>query len=107
MQPLEQALAEGLATLGLNLTEAQQSQHLAYLELLAKWNRVYNLTAVRDPQEMLTHHLLDSLAALPAGAADRLEATRPCRAARRARCRQWGRPAREWPGRFRASPTGT
>ena len=41
------------------------SQLLDYLELLQKWNRVYNLTAVRDPQEMLTHHLLDSLSAVP------------------------------------------
>jgi 16S rRNA (guanine527-N7)-methyltransferase len=39
---------------------------MAFLDLLQKWNKVYNLTAVRDPQEMLTHHLLDSLAAVPA-----------------------------------------
>jgi 16S rRNA (guanine527-N7)-methyltransferase len=43
----------------------QRGQLLDYLELIRKWNRVYNLTAVRDPQEMLTHHLLDSLAAIP------------------------------------------
>jgi 16S rRNA (guanine527-N7)-methyltransferase len=50
--------------LGLTLTVSQIDQLLAYLALLQKWNRVYNLTAVRDPGEMLTHHLLDSLAAV-------------------------------------------
>ena len=44
---------------------AQVDVLLAYLGLLQKWNKVYNLTAVRDPAEMLTHHLLDSLAVLP------------------------------------------
>jgi len=48
--------------LGLHLTEEQATQLLAYLDLLAKWNKVYNLTAVRDPQEMLVQHLFDSLA---------------------------------------------
>jgi hypothetical protein len=43
----------------------QLAQLLEFLALLQKWNKVYNLTAVRDPQEMLTHHLLDSLAAVP------------------------------------------
>lgn len=61
---LEQALADGLADLGLAFSPVQRSQLLAYLGLMGKWNRVYNLTAVRDPAEMLTHHLLDSLAAL-------------------------------------------
>ncbi len=59
---LERGLREGLADLGLVLAGAQVSQLLAYQALIAKWNQVYNLTAVRDPQEMLTHHLLDSLA---------------------------------------------
>ena len=59
---LERGLREGLADLGLVLADAQVSQLLAYQALIAKWNQVYNLTAVRDPQEMLTHHLLDSLA---------------------------------------------
>jgi 16S rRNA (guanine527-N7)-methyltransferase len=59
---LEHGLREGLADLGLVLADAQVSQLLAYQALIAKWNQVYNLTAVRDPQEMLTHHLLDSLA---------------------------------------------
>jgi 16S rRNA (guanine527-N7)-methyltransferase len=62
---LKPALEAGLRELGLELSEAQVDQLLAYQELIAKWNKVYNLTAVRDPQEMLTHHLLDSLAAIP------------------------------------------
>ncbi|MBT9554278.1 MAG: 16S rRNA (guanine(527)-N(7))-methyltransferase RsmG [Hydrogenophaga sp.] len=62
---LKQALEAGLLELGLDLSAAQVDQLLAYQDLIAKWNKVYNLTAVRDPQEMLTHHLLDSLAAIP------------------------------------------
>ncbi len=58
-------LVQGLSALGLAFSAHQQSQLLAYLDLLQKWNRVYNLTAVRDPQDMLTHHLLDCLAVLP------------------------------------------
>ena len=58
----EEALREGLEDLNLLLTDAQVTQLLDYQELLQKWNRVYNLTAVRDPKDMLTHHLLDSLA---------------------------------------------
>ena len=57
-------LKAGAAELGLNLSEAQFEQLLGYLALIQKWNKVYNLTAVRDPQEMLTHHLLDSLTAV-------------------------------------------
>ena len=64
MRALQAELEEGLKQLQLELTDAQLGQLLDYLELLQKWNRVYNLTAVRDPQEMLTHHLLDSLAAV-------------------------------------------
>jgi 16S rRNA (guanine527-N7)-methyltransferase len=60
--PLEAGLRAGVASLGLELTEAQIQTLLAYQDWVAKWNRVYNLTALRDPQEMLTHHLLDSLA---------------------------------------------
>ena len=60
--PESQALAVGLDALGLTLDASQQSALLAYLALIAKWNKVYNLTAVRDPAEMLTMHLLDSLA---------------------------------------------
>ncbi len=62
---LRPALEAGLHELGLNLSAAQVDQLLAYQDLIAKWNKVYNLTAVRDPKEMLTHHLLDSLAAIP------------------------------------------
>jgi len=58
------ALKSGAATLGLALSERQFDQLLGYLALIQKWNKVYNLTAVRDPQEMLTHHLLDSLSAV-------------------------------------------
>lgn len=60
--PLAPGLRAGVQALGLDLTEAQEQSLLDYLAWVAKWNRVYNLTAVRDPQEMLTHHLLDSLA---------------------------------------------
>ena len=63
-RPLESNLRAGAQALGLALTEVQQTQLLDYLELIQKWTKVYNLTAVRDPQEMLTHHLLDSLAVL-------------------------------------------
>ena len=62
MHPLQHDLQKGLADLGLDLDETRQSQLLAYLDLIAKWTQVYNLTAVRDAKEMLTHHLLDSLA---------------------------------------------
>lgn len=62
MHPLQNDLQKGLSGLGLDLDETRQSQLLAYLDLIAKWTRVYNLTAVRDAHEMLTHHLLDSLA---------------------------------------------
>jgi 16S rRNA (guanine527-N7)-methyltransferase len=57
-------LKAGAAELGLDLSAVQFEQLMAYLALIQKWNKVYNLTAVRDPQEMLTHHLLDSLTAI-------------------------------------------
>lgn len=59
---LSQSLRSGLAQLGLHITHQQEQQLLDYLALIQKWNQVYNLTALRQPQEMLTHHLLDSLA---------------------------------------------
>jgi len=62
--PLHAGLRAGLADLGLHLADAQVGQLLAYVDWLAKWNKVYNLTALRDPADMLTHHLLDSLAAV-------------------------------------------
>ncbi|WP_296750374.1 16S rRNA (guanine(527)-N(7))-methyltransferase RsmG [Thiobacillus sp.] len=58
-------LAAGIAALGLALPAGAQARLLAYLALLDKWNRVYNLTAVRDAGRMVSHHLLDSLAAVP------------------------------------------
>lgn len=57
-------LRAGLCALQLELTDLQIGQLLDYQELIGKWTRVYNLTAVRDPAEMMTHHLLDSLAAI-------------------------------------------
>jgi 16S rRNA (guanine527-N7)-methyltransferase len=59
-------LADGIMALGLELDDKQHTQLLDYLALLFKWNSVYNLTSVRDPLQMVTHHLLDSLAAVPA-----------------------------------------
>ncbi len=62
---VKQQLAEGIAALGLALPAGAETKLLAYLALLDKWNRVYNLTAVRDAERMVSHHLLDSLAAAP------------------------------------------
>lgn len=64
MTPAEE-LRGALAAMGLDLPEARQAQLLAFIALLQKWNRTYNLTAIRDEREMLTHHLLDSLSLLP------------------------------------------
>ena len=64
MRSGEQDLRAGLKALQLDLGEQQVGQLLDYLDLIAKWTKVYNLTAVRDPAEMMTHHLLDSLAAI-------------------------------------------
>ncbi|KQT12287.1 16S rRNA (guanine(527)-N(7))-methyltransferase RsmG [Ramlibacter sp. Leaf400] len=61
---LETRLGAGLQALGLDLAEPQRDALLRYLGLLGKWNQVYNLTAVRDPGEMLVQHLLDSLAVI-------------------------------------------
>ncbi len=61
----QRALEQGLETLGIECPLEVQGRLLDYVRLLAKWNRVYNLTAVRAPQEMVTRHLLDSLAVLP------------------------------------------
>ena len=59
-----QLVGTALPTLGLALTDAQIDKLLAYLDLISKWTRVYNLTAVRDAGDMVTHHLLDCLAAM-------------------------------------------
>lgn len=58
-------LAAGIAALDVEVPAAAQQRMLDYLGLVAKWNKTYNLTAVREPARMLTHHLLDSLAVLP------------------------------------------
>ena len=62
---LEKELAQGITELGLDLPPAAQQSLLHYLALMKKWNKVYNLTAIRDPEQMITHHLLDSLAVAP------------------------------------------
>ena len=61
----KQKLQEGLTALGLTLTTAQQLLLLEYVALLKKWNGTYNLTALRDEQTMISHHILDSLTLLP------------------------------------------
>lgn len=68
---LTQTLADGARRLQLALTDAQLGILIDYLALLSKWNAIYNLTAVRDPAQMVTQHLLDSLAAVPAFAGAR------------------------------------
>jgi 16S rRNA (guanine527-N7)-methyltransferase len=62
---LEHQLAEGLAAMGLSLPSEAQARLTAYVRLIEKWNRVHNLTAVRDPEQMVVVHLLDSLSILP------------------------------------------
>ena len=62
LHPQHAGLSQGLLALGLSVPEATQAQLLAYLDLLGRWNKVYNLTAVRRPEEMLVQHLLDCLA---------------------------------------------
>ena len=62
---LQAKLEAGLADMGLHVSEEKQAQLVQYLLLLQKWNQVHNLTAVRDPLEMVTLHLLDSLSVLP------------------------------------------
>jgi 16S rRNA (guanine527-N7)-methyltransferase len=57
-------LASGIAALGLSVDGPAQQQLLDYMALIQKWNKVYNLTALRDPQEILSHHVLDSLSAI-------------------------------------------
>lgn len=62
---LRARLAAAANTLSLELTDHQLDRLIAYLGLLSKWNKVYNLTAVRDPEAMLTQHLVDSLSVIP------------------------------------------
>jgi 16S rRNA (guanine527-N7)-methyltransferase len=63
---LSAVLGEGIAAMHLDVSPAQQDKLMDYLALMFKWNAVYNLTSLRDPMQMVTHHLLDSLAAVPA-----------------------------------------
>lgn len=63
---LSSQLEDGLAELGLDLPARVQQKLLAFVALLKKWNRTYNLTAIRDEGEMITQHILDSLSLLPA-----------------------------------------
>jgi len=58
-------LKRGLVALGSNLDRDVQQRLLNYIALIEKWNRVYNLTAIREPEKMVSHHLLDSLAVAP------------------------------------------
>ncbi len=62
---LEEHLANGIMQLGMNIPEKTQQQLLKYIEIIQKWNKVYNLTAIRDPKQMVSSHLLDSLAVVP------------------------------------------
>lgn len=62
---LQARLEQGLRQAGLEFAASQRQQLLDYLSLLQKWNKVHNLTAVREPEEMVTLHLLDSLSVLP------------------------------------------
>lgn len=62
---LEKRLQQGLSEMGLDLAAPVRKKLLNFLELLEKWNRAYNLTAVRDPEQMVPRHLLDSLTVLP------------------------------------------
>lgn len=61
----DEALRSGINDLGLALNDEMQTKLLAYLDLMLKWNKIYNLTAIRDKGEMVSNHLLDSLAVLP------------------------------------------
>lgn len=65
MSRLEEMLQQGCEQLGLTLSLAQQQQLLDYVALLQKWNQAYNLTAIRQPEQMLVKHVLDALAVLP------------------------------------------
>lgn len=61
----KQRTVDAVKTLGLSLSSAQIDTLLAYLQQLQRWNKTYNLTALRDPEQMLIHHLFDSLAVVP------------------------------------------
>ena len=65
-EKLSEVLNDGIEAMDLPLWAAQREQLMDYLALMAKWNGVYNLTSLRDPMQMVTHHFLDSLAAVSA-----------------------------------------
>ncbi len=65
MSLLAERLARGLAALNLDVSEEARAQLLAYLALLERWNRAYNLTSIREPERMLNLHILDSLTVVP------------------------------------------
>jgi 16S rRNA (guanine527-N7)-methyltransferase len=69
---LRSILDQGLDQLGLDVGDAKRQKLIDYIHLLVKWNKIHNLTAVRDPEEMITLHLLDSLAVMPHLQAKRL-----------------------------------
>ncbi|MDD4977975.1 MAG: 16S rRNA (guanine(527)-N(7))-methyltransferase RsmG [Gallionella sp.] len=62
---LDAALRSGVAEMGIAMTQSQHETLISYIALLHKWNKVYNLTAIREPLEMISHHILDSLSVLP------------------------------------------
>lgn len=62
---LRQLISKGADDLSLSLTDFQADQLTRYVQLLAKWNKAYNLTAIRDPKEMVSRHILDSLSIVP------------------------------------------
>ena len=62
---LQTLLIKGIEEIGLNASSQQITLLLKYQSLISQWNKVYNLTAIKDPHEMLSHHLLDSLAVIP------------------------------------------
>jgi 16S rRNA (guanine527-N7)-methyltransferase len=72
LKPAQLLLEAGCDQLGLQLNAQQHSDLLAYLALFAKWNRAYNLSAIRDPEQMVRLHLLDSLAVVPHITGERL-----------------------------------
>ncbi|NTV94011.1 MAG: 16S rRNA (guanine(527)-N(7))-methyltransferase RsmG [Thiobacillus sp.] len=69
---MKERLNAALTAMGLDIAGERQDRLIAYLDLLRKWNKTYNLTAIHEPERMLTHHLLDSLAVLPYVTAGRL-----------------------------------
>jgi len=64
-EKLKQQLQTGLSSLGLDLSNAQQNKLIHYLILLNKWNKAYNLSGIKEIEQMLSYHLLDSLAIIP------------------------------------------